>query len=245
MTTATKPKSGFEKWQDGLNKAVDNAEWDVYDCNIQTAVNAFNRHLAGTAGYFPLDWQLIKAMMWVETGAGKDLWKSNPMQIGMPGDPGLRALLSDKEGGHLIVPPSLQPGLNVVSATSMPTYNIRAGIGYLLMRMANFEIKSVPDADTKTYEVTVKAGDSFDRIAKVQGSTIESLKKLNPTAHVLRPGQVLKYQKAAMKKVIVRWKHLTTSSIAIRYNVGDPLYAKKLDYALLLMRKGKVMACTP
>lgn len=107
MTTATKPKSGFEKWQDGLNKAVDNAEWDVYDCNIQTAVNAFNRHLAGTAGYFPLDWQLIKAMMWVETEAGKDLWKSNPMQIGMPGDPGLRALLSDKEGGHLIVPPSL------------------------------------------------------------------------------------------------------------------------------------------
>lgn len=144
MTTATKSKSGFERWQEGINQAVGDAKWDIYDCDIQTAVNAFNRHLTGTAGYFPLDWQLIKAMVWVATGAGSDLWKSNPMQIGMPGDPGLRALLSGKEGGYLILPPSLQSGLNVVSATSMPIYNIRAGIGYLLMRMANFEIKNVP-----------------------------------------------------------------------------------------------------
>ena len=245
MTTASKPASGLEKWQEGINQAVGDAKWDVYDCDIQVTVNAFNHHLAGTAGYFPLDWQLIKAMIWVETGVGSSLWKSNPMQIGMYNDPGLGALLSGKEGGHLVLPPSLQSGLNVGSATSIPTYNIRAGIGYLLMKTANFSIKSVPDADTKTYEVTVKAGDSLDKIAKAQSSTIEMLKKLNPTAHVLHPGQVLKYQKAAMKKVIVGWKPLTTSHIAIRYNVGDPLYAKKLDYALPLVRKGKAAVCAP
>ena len=56
-------RTGFEKWQDGLNAAVANDKWDAYDCEIQTAVNEFNRHLGGTAGYRSLDWQLIKAML--------------------------------------------------------------------------------------------------------------------------------------------------------------------------------------
>jgi hypothetical protein len=70
MATATKLKSGFEKWQDGINKAVGDAEWNVYDCEIQMAVNEFNGHLSGQSGYRPLDWQFIKAIVWTETGAG-------------------------------------------------------------------------------------------------------------------------------------------------------------------------------
>jgi LysM domain len=119
-----------------------------------------------------------------------------------------------------------------------------AGIGYLLMKTANFAIKNVPDVDTRTYEVAVKAGDSLDKIARTQGSTVEVMKKLNQTAHTLRPGRVLKYQKASLKKVIVGWKPITTSSIAVYYNGGgDSLYAKKLDYALSLVRKGKAAVC--
>ena len=244
MPTAVKPKSAFEKWQDGINKAVGDAKWSVYDCEIQMAVNEFNHHLAGKAGYSPLNWQLVKAMMWVETGAANPIWKISPIQIGNPGDPGLNSLLSGKEGGDLILPPTISGSLNRSSVTTIPSHNIRAGIGYLLMKMATFAIKSVPDVDTKTYEITVKAGDSLDKIAKVQGSTIEVMKRLNPTARVLRPGQTLKYQKASIKKVIVSWKHITTSSIAFYYNGGgDPLYAKKLDYALTVIRKGKTAVC--
>jgi len=82
------------------------------------------------------------------------------------------------------------------------------------------------------------------KIAKAHGSTVDTLKKLNPTAAVLRPGQVLKYQKASVQRVITSWRHMSTTLIARRYNGGrDPYYAKKLDYALSLIRQGKVVLC--
>lgn len=245
MTTASKPKTGFEKWQDGLNKTVGDSKWNTWDCEIQMAVNEYNRHLAGTAGYRSLDWQLIKAMTWTETGAEHTEWKAKPMQIGVAGDPGLTSFLSGKEGGDFILPPAWKGGLTVGSVSAIPTHNIRAGIGYLLMRMANFDHRSVPAADTKVFEVAVKPGDSLDKIAKAHGSTIELLRKLNPTVNVLRPGQVLKFQKASIQRVITSWRHISPTLIAQRYNGGgDPSYAKKLDYALSLIRKGKAAICT-
>jgi hypothetical protein len=244
MATDPKPKTGFEKWQDGINKAVGNPKWDIYDCEIRSAVNEFNAHLLGQASFRSVEWQLIKAMVWIETGADKDLWKSNPMQIGMYNDPGLRALLSGKEGGELILPKNWLPKLTTSSARAIPAHNIRAGIGYLLMRLASFATKSVFDTDTQIYEVTIKPNDSFEKIAKAQGSTVIVMKNLNPAVTTLFPGKVLKYQKASMKKLIISWKPVTTANIAAYYNSGgDKLYAKKLDYALSLVRKGKEAVC--
>lgn len=99
--------------------------------------------------------------------------------------------------------------------------------------------------NAKWYEVTVKAGDSLDKIAKNNCSTIEVLKNLNPTANILRPGQTLKYQKASVQRVVTGWRSLTTTSIALRYNSMQryPNYAKKLDFALDLIRKGNVVLC--
>lgn len=243
MAIQAAPKTGFEKWQDGINTAPGDSKWNLWDCEIQTAVNEYNHHLSGTAGYMPLDWLLIKAMVWVETGAGNPKWASNPIQIGNPGDPGLRSLLMGNEGGELVIPPAWKDRLTVGTAITIPAHNIRAGIGYLLMRMANYAIKSVADADAAIHEVTVQPGDSIDKIARQKGSTVDVMKKLNPGAQVLRPGQVLKYQKASLKKAIVGWKSITTSSIAAYYNVGDSMYAKKLDYALGLIRQGKAAIC--
>ncbi len=45
MAIQAPPKTGFEKWQDGINKAVGNAEWNAWDFEIQMAVNEYNRHL--------------------------------------------------------------------------------------------------------------------------------------------------------------------------------------------------------
>ena len=244
MAVQAPSKAGFDKWQDGINKAVGDSRWNSWDCEIQMAVNEYNRHLSGTAGYMPLDWQFIKAMIWVESGANNSEWNIKPMQIGVPGDPGMTSLLSGNEGGDLIVPPDWKGRLTAGSVRTIPAHNIRAGIGYLLMRMANFEYRSTLDADAKVYEVAVKPGDSLDKIAKAQGSTVDTLKKLNPTAAVLRPGQVLKYQKASVQRVITSWWHISTSLIAQRYNGGgDPNYAKKLDHALSLVRKGKAALC--
>jgi len=117
-----KPKNGFQVWQDYVNQAPSRPEqWNVYDCDIQIAVHEYNRHLANVAGYRSLDWHFIKAMTWVETGAGVPEWKSSPIQIGNPGDPGLTALLSGNEGGDLILPPTLARKLNAGTAARIPS----------------------------------------------------------------------------------------------------------------------------
>jgi hypothetical protein len=244
MTVQAPPETGYEKWQDGINTAAGDAKWNIYDCEIQMAVNDYNQHLSKTPGYRFLDWQLIKAMIWIETGAESKKWKSNPIQIGNPGDPGLRALLAGNEGGNLIIPPTWKNRLTFDSAITIPSYNIAAGIGYLLMRTANYAIRSVNDEDDAIYEIKVQTGDSIANIAKKNKSTIEVIQKLNSSAHFLRPGQILKYQKASMKKVIVSWKMITTLSVARNYNSGGDLYAKKLDYALALIYQGKAAICT-
>lgn len=239
-----KTKTDFERWQDYVNTSTDQPNrWNGYDCDVQAAVAEYNRHLMGNAGYQPLDWQIVKAMLWVETGADSPLWGSNPIQIGNPGDPALATLLRGKEGSDLVVPPAIRAKLNAASATTVPAWNIRAGIGYLLTRMAKFNVQSVPDADNKVYDVTVKAGDSLDKIARAQSSTLTELRALNPGTVALKPGQVIKYRKAAMRQVITGWRPVTTQNIAALYNVGDAAYARKLDYALTLIHNGRTAAC--
>ena len=238
---------GFKKWKDGIDKA--NADWDSYDCEIKTAVSEYNNHLNGKAKYITLDWQLIKAMLWVETGASKPEWKTKPMQIGVPGDKGLGAFFAKRgekayEGGDLILPPAWKGKLTENSVCTIPAHNIRAGIGYLLMRMAYSEDQSVPAANSKVYEVIVKSGDSLSRIAKAQGSTVDMLKELNPEAAkpgaILRIGQKLQCRKASIQRVITGWRTISSESIKQRYNGNaDPSYDKKLDYVLPLIRKGK------
>jgi hypothetical protein len=237
-----KPRTGLESWEDGIDKADE--KWDAYDCEIRSAVGEYDRHLSRTPGYVPLDWRIIKAMLWVETGAKVADWRVRPMQIGKDGDPGMMALLGGREGGELIIPPSLRVGLSVSTGQATPAQNIRAGIGYLLMRMASFAFRTVPDADTRIYEVTAQANDSIEKIAKARGSTPELMKALNPSVHMLKPGEVLKYRKASVRKVITGWKSITSSSVAAYYNAGgDPLYVQKMNYALAAVRQRMAVAC--
>jgi hypothetical protein len=238
------PKTAFEKWSDGIDKAVGDSKWNAWDCEIQMVVNEYNRHLTHTASYVNLDWLLIKAMLWTESGAAHSEWLTKPMQIGVAGDPGLTSFLSSKEGGALILPTAWLGKLTTASVRTIPSHNIRAGVGYLLMRMANFDHKTIVASDATIHDVVVKLGDSLAKIAKAEGSTIQHLTKLNPTAHVIHPGQKLKVQRASVQQVITGWRKISTTSIADRYNGGgDPNYAAKLDYALNLIRKGKAVVC--
>ena len=236
--------SGFESWQEGLKNSSGDKAWDAYDCEVQTAVSEYNSHLGGTSGYSALDWQLIKAMLWTESGAASPQWKIKPMQIGVPGDPGMSSLLAKNEGGEVILPPRLRDSLSSGTIRTIPALNIRAGIGYLLMRMASFEYQSVREPNSRVEEVKVENGDSFDKIARRAGSTVEVLRELNPGVNGLHKDQLIKVQKASVKKVIVRWRPITTSTIAHRYNGGgDPNYTRKLDYALSLVRNGRNHLC--
>jgi hypothetical protein len=238
---AARHKPGYQAWREGIDKA--DAAWDIHDDEIRAVVDAYNGHLCRSAGYLPLDWRVVKAMLWVETGAGQAAWKTRPMQIGNEGDPGLASLLLGDEGGELVLPPSMRPSLSVGGARTDPAQNIRAGVGYLLMRLANYAFRSVLNPDTTVHEVTVRRGDSLEKIARTEGTTVEVLKKLNPAAHMLQPGQVLKYQRAAIQRVITGWNAMHPTRIAQRYNCGDALYAAKFDYAFDAIAKRTVATC--
>lgn len=244
-----KTKTSYELWQDTINGALSDTTWQDYDCGIQRIVGQFNRHLSATAGYIPLDWQLIKAMVWTESGGPTSrAWINNPIQIGNPGDPGLTALFSKNEGGMLIIPPELRSKLTMASTRISPQMNIGAGVAYLLMRLAKFDFATIEDdQDRRTYDVLVKPGDTLEKIAKLNGTTVETLRKYNGGAIILRPGQSLKYQKASVQKIITRWTAASAISIARLYNVGDPAYAKKITYCLSIMQKEtrKETSCAP
>jgi LysM repeat protein len=122
---------------------------------------------------------------------------------------------------------------------STPETNVEAGVAYLLMRAATSVVKSVPDPlDIKGSEITVKAGDSLEKIAKANSTTVDMLKALNPGAGaMIRPGQVLKSKKATMQRKISSWAQITTEFVARTYNTSDPLYKRKLDYCLSIMPK--------
>jgi hypothetical protein len=245
----SRAKSRYELWQDTIDGALTDSRWHDYDCDIQRIVSQFNRHLSGTAGFIPLEWLLIKAMIWTESG-GPDsrAWRDNPIQIGNPGDPGLAALFSGNEGGSLIIPPEMQSKLTIASARVSPQLNISAGVAYLLMRLAKFDFATVPHGlDKAVYDVLVKPGDTLEKIAKANGTTIDTLRKRNGGVFILRPGQTLAYQKASVQKVITRWTAISATSIARLYNVGDPAYARKLTYCLEVMKKAKHQeaSCVP
>lgn len=233
----TLQKSPYEKWQDTINLSKTDNHWNDYDSDIKAATTQFNTHLLATKGYVALNWRLVKAMVWTESGGpNSDAWTSRPMQIGNPGDPGLGALLSNAEGGELILPPALKLQLTKVTANA-PAMNIRAGIGYLLMRAATYETVSVEDAvDKKIIEITAKAGDNPSKIAAANKTTLDMLKKHNPKITVtLNSGDKIKIQKASMQKRIRSWAIINTQFCANKYNIGDSLYAKKLDYCLSLI----------
>jgi hypothetical protein len=239
---AEKPaKSRFGLWQATTDSALNDRRWHAYDCGIQAAVIRFNRHLTGTPNYYSLDWRLIKAMVWTESGGPTSrAWSTRPIQIGNPGDPGLRALFSDKEGGTLIIPPDLKDKLTLATATATPQMNIQAGIAYLLIRLAKYGTVTVIDTVDKNVRVTVaKPGDTFEKIARANGTTVDTLKDLNKNILALHPGQTIRFQKAAVRKAITRWEPPTTRNIATRYNVGAPDYARKLDYCLSIIRKAQ------
>ena len=213
----------LETWEEGVDISVIKtpAAWDTYDVQIQTVIAAYTNHLNGTPGFVPLDWQKVKAMLWVETGADllKD-WKRNPMQIGNPGDKGLHDLLTSPHG-KIILPKAYATVLNLANVPNDGKLSIEAGIGYLLRRLANFnlvpvEIKAplppVPPSSTKTPPDAHRHPGAHHHQAAHKSSA-----KKHPVPTSLK---------------ITSWKAFTFPWVASTYNNhGDGNYADKLQYA--------------
>lgn len=222
-----------QRWKDTVRQGIKDARWDEYDSLIKTEVDGYAVKFQSLTS--KVNWLLIKAMLWVESGGPSNkAWSTRPLQIGNTGDPAYAVLKSGTEGADLIMSDSLK---NTLASSSIdnPDLNIKAGIAYLYTRMAVTNIVSIRDVkNDKEYEYQVVAGDSLEKISKKVGTTIFELRRLNPkSSGVLKIGQKLKYVKAAMQRTIVGWREFTSAIIADRYNGGgDPNYSAKLTYIL-------------
>mgnify|MGYP003440246518 len=127
------------------------ALWGEYDTAIKNgllecaaSLKTFNLQLP--AG---LDWTMIKAMIWVETGGPNsynNAWFENPMQIGVLGkdgkplDPGAQVVAEAREKVPFLLPKSQYPDMTVKAIATNRWVNIKAGIAYLLNRLAKAEV---------------------------------------------------------------------------------------------------------
>lgn len=137
-----------DQWKKTVDDGLFNIEWDEYDALIKSETDEYNRRFMGSPGFVPLDWQMFKAVVWVESGGPKNpAWKSRPMQIENPGDPGHQTLLSGAEGADLIMSDQLK--FDIKGDINKPGLNIRAGMAYLVMRLAITEMRSVDDPRDK------------------------------------------------------------------------------------------------
>jgi hypothetical protein len=249
MTQVMKPTDGrlSKSWKDTVDDAITNKDWDLYDQLIQKEVADYNKRLTGSPGYSPVDWLLVKAIVWVESGGPKTrAWKGRVMQIGNLGDKGYTALKNGvvgryarSEGSELIISPELCTDIVRNVPINTPATNIRAGIAYLFTRMATTTYKTFEDGPIET--TSLRQNENFAVVANRVGSTTEVIVRLNNHLNPKRlpPGIDIKYRKARVERIISAWKSFTVENIADLYNVGDELYADKLNYVLGLFKRLK------
>ncbi len=224
------------RWTATIDKAIKDDAWDGYDELVRKEVDSYNLRFGNTLGYKVVDWHILKAVLWVESGGpGTHAWTHRAMQIGNPGDRGYAVLKGRHEGSSVIMTTHLAAEIKTRKIDD-PKLNIRAGIAYLFTRMAYFDEKSVLDAqEVADRAYVVIHGDSLQKIAHKVGTTVELLETLNPNTEVLHPKQILKYRRASRKLVITGWRDFTSVNIWHRYNTGDPNYAAKLNYAMVII----------
>ncbi len=89
------------------------SRWNEYDETIKSEVAFYNQRLSGTSGFVPLDWRLVKAMLWTEVQAGPKgnpaQWQKYPLQIGrFAEDAGYLVVSKGLDNSDLIVSSELR-----------------------------------------------------------------------------------------------------------------------------------------
>ena len=247
-----KKLSSLEEWKSGREKAIGNPDWYIYDNTIRKLVSEINQHLSMSKNieqYKPLDWKLIKAMIWTETGANSPAWKTRTMQIGNIGDDGILEVTvpARPRKYNIIVPKSWDKYLKNKSdmIKNNPEHNIRAGISLLMIKMSETEKDKTVYDDEKEYTYEIVKGDrGYSTIATKIGTTQGVLTTLNGVK-VIHPGDKLKYKKAHLEQYIPGWFLFTPENIQKQYNIdptkaqpghrGDHTYADKIRFTYDLL----------
>lgn len=222
------------------------SRWNEYDETIKNEIALYNQRLSGTNGFMPLDWRIVKAMVWTEVLAGpkgnQAQWQKYPLQIGrFSADLGYAAVKSGGENSDLITSGELRAA---ISSDVTGKNNIKAGIAYLYTIAVRNKIvrrEVIDGSQIETYTIQKTDRDGLAGIAKRLGTTVENIVKnsslQNPAK--LDVGQVLKYQKAHVERFINGWNDWQETVKA--YNGGDAAYMEKFNraYQIIINRTEK------
>jgi LysM repeat protein len=219
------------QWTQMIDGALTEKAWDDYDDAIKAEVRDYKARFG-----FSTDWKLFKAQIWTESGAPSHAWKTRPMQIGNPGDPGWATIKNQREHSDIISSDSLKKDLKNNRDINDPKFNIQVGMAYVYTKCVTFGT-SVSNPTVLQYEV--KAGDVIDKIAAAIGTTRQNILDLNPrAAAMIFPKQKLKYQKAAVG--VTSCPAFSPELLQKRYNGNrDHEYAAKIQYCLDVIAKIK------
>lgn len=234
------------------------AEFASHYADVESAVKALNDRLKPPT---PLDPDWIRAMLAVETSVGTDARKYDPMQVANTGDPALPTLQAGGEHSALLDPglaaklkgkkttprrdgkwdyASMKASERMDAATG-----ILAGVAWLAVKAANFTEVTVESGPELTH--TVAAGDTYPRLAKQLGTTVDTLAKYNPEVNPsrLQVGRtVLTYRAAHREWKISGWK--SWEKATEDYNGGgDPDYLAKVKAKYDQIKKATAPAATP
>jgi hypothetical protein len=114
------------QWTQMIDGALTEKAWDDYDDAIKAEVRDYKARFG-----FSTDWKLFKAQIWTESGAPSHAWKTRPMQIGNPGDPGWATIKNQREHSDIISSDSLKKDLKNNRDINDPKFNIQVGMAYV------------------------------------------------------------------------------------------------------------------
>lgn len=231
--------------------------WNEYDDTTKQEVAFYNQKFADVAGFVPLDWRYVKAMVWTEVLAGpagnSKEWQQRPMQIGVGSDPSLGVVSSEKDDADLIVPEDRR---NEIRSNHFGHNNIKAGIAALYYKAIEGTNAKTDPRKVASHSVidntqilidTVQKGEiGFERIANRLGTTTDNLKMNNPEVDStkLQVGQEIKYQRAHLERYITDWRDWQTTIKNYNKNAastskgGDVNYMDKVQraYQIIISR---------
>jgi N-acetylmuramoyl-L-alanine amidase len=164
----------------------------LYDSIIEQKTKEFSQRLG-----HELDPNLVRAVIFREAPNGKT---KDPMQVATSKAYAYRILKEGEENTYLLGDFShLKPG--------KLEDNIEAGVAWLFHKAAIYEERTVEGEKTETY--TVQNGDNYYKIAKNKGTTVDTLKNLNPNIDpnkMIAGKTKLTVKEARKERYIKGWK---------------------------------------
>ncbi len=225
-------EADFENWKLGMMH-IDLSVWSTHDHIIQTTVAAFDRFHSGRSGYVGPRWELVKAVVWIESGGpNNSAWKNKPMQIGVRGDLGIVDVTTKPEMA-LFIPPEIRRRLDAATIRNSPAANIEAGLALMHRKMAFLSRKPKTNPHLPGSE-TAALGDAMGRAVWTLATRNQAKLPIMGSKPHHRDRRAHEGPHA-LESYICAWLPFCPVTIYQRYNVGDNTYVRKLEFCMKLM----------